>query len=1706
MKWVITKRIMAMVTAITTIFTMGFTTDFMSIEAMAAEPEVEEIITDIGSLNDTVAVQYLDFGASEGDIVFPDSLQVTVEKKIETIIEETEPEAIPEEAVEVAPVSETNNIEEAPAAVDSVPEEAQPEIAEEPAVEVPATEEVAEPEAIPEETAEEVTEPEAITEEVVEEAPAAEEPAEEAIPEAPVEAVPEAPAEEPAEEGTPVASIINVIFPAMTVYAAEAEEETEEQAAPAAGVFAQVSNITSEIIEVPETEIPAPVEEAVEETTPVEVPEAVAVPEATPANTAETISVTEQVTLTGIKWKIKADESSSAQFDSSLENAKYVYVPVIPEKYNVTATLPTITVIVGAKLEYEFYQSVEVDGVIITVKADEGVFPQNAVLSARSATVEEENVFEEAVEELEGEVPVVSSYVFDINILDENGNEIQPDNSKGQVYVSFATPEIGNEDLQVEVYHIPDSENGATEAEKLEVDVNGIVAEAETDSFSIYGVNITATTNVMENDEYPYMKDQNSSSVTLSMKIQSGQTASYQWVKSTDKTNWTSISGATTQDYVISGSNLVNGTWYACVVNGNDSKAVQLVQRGGDGRTWTGTKSQFSWYVTNGAMAYSINVSNQMFDITGKYVKNNTTYMLQTVYGSNGWQMVTKNNTSGPEAVYFRFTTADDYAVLIDADLPAGATGFSFGCDTMLGNSTTSNSYSDRAALEAMLTGSNLKHVAMIGAASSETAAGTDPAFVIKPITTTGLKFWLGNYSSRQHFAYNIRSSSDGNYTVETVNGTANVVTKVNDVDSGMTMSWYGVPDGGVVQLQFSVGDVEHTGAVGGNVDYSNEVITGLEINTNYTITVTEEGVAHTYPITSSGTGTIPLINTTVPYNFIGKSVTITKDNSTDSPSTIEIAGRPAAQEVDNGGTQDGGDATRPVDVGSAVVSTTANSIIINVGDLTGQEYRLCDENGTEISGQGWITPTNGTYTFTPLEANTTYKIKARVKATDNAPASEASTGVNVTTKGSVVVQEPEIVDLRLMYDGQPHTFGITSTTEGATITYSVDPETPYGPTVPSFTNAGTYTVYYKAEKEGCTTTYGSFEVRVDKTSVARDLSRIGTIQLSADGCIDDVVSLGDFLLPGDTVFLNEERNLGEYSYYAFNDEFLQYVDNYSLTDNSQHANLRYSISRNPAGTTGELYIVIDNPNYVSEAITIPFVTTKRLDINIPSEDIPSTIISSGGPQSLPIGVGPNEDVIVEYSTDGVHFGPEVPTFEELGPHKVFYKVTKPNSNFTPIVGDYDVIIYPEPVVEQPSIWFDGGTHSFPATIEEEGYTISYKLSEDGEYIEGAPEFSEVGDHVVYYKIEKEGFPPAYGSYVVTIHAPRREEERKNYPPLKETVEEETTTTTDTTTEAEDTNTKGKNKKKIEPIVEEEEIDKGLILDRGNIWKDMPEGTKLTLLEKLGEKGGEIIFASDVLVGVLPDFMLDTEGAEGEDGETDEENQDKLPVGADKPIALVMGDGAVIVSVETPDGTVTATGLADAKAVAKSLLTEEQYEKIALGSILEIKVEATPLTDSDIPEADRKVIEEGLAASAEEIPDITMANFIDLSMYMRIDDGEWSQITETDDIEIIVEIPKEYRGLSDTYYIMRCHNGVYTVLEDLDDDPDTVTISTGQFSTYALMYVEPQAAVATEGLDNVVDSADGSGGFAAGYVAWFFILLIAAIVIFFLASRRKKNE
>ncbi|MDO4194094.1 MAG: InlB B-repeat-containing protein [Erysipelotrichaceae bacterium] len=134
-----------------------------------------------------------------------------------------------------------------------------------------------------------------------------------------------------------------------------------------------------------------------------------------------------------------------------------------------------------------FNDAMTVNGITVTVFAEEGVFPEGAVLSVEQVPAEARTMVDEAVDnERDADLSVAVSYTFDIMVLDAEGNELQPKDGQ-TVTVSFSAAEAADSNLDAAVYHISDD----GEATVLAANNDGNTIEAVTDGFSYYTVEFT---------------------------------------------------------------------------------------------------------------------------------------------------------------------------------------------------------------------------------------------------------------------------------------------------------------------------------------------------------------------------------------------------------------------------------------------------------------------------------------------------------------------------------------------------------------------------------------------------------------------------------------------------------------------------------------------------------------------------------------------------------------------------------------------------------------------------------------------------------------------------------------------------------------------------------------------------------------------------------------------------------------------------------------------------------------------------------------------------------------------------------------------------------------------------------------------------------------------------------------------------------------
>ena len=640
----------------------------------------------------------------------------------------------------------------------------------------------------------------------------------------------------------------------------------------------------------------------------------------------------------------------------------------------------------------------------------------------------------------------------------------------------------------------------------LSADGQVISTHSVDQDFTLYAIWRDPVPVSIQNGGYPYLQKIVNGQMILAMDA-AGDGVTYQWQSaSSENGEYSNISGATESTYTFYPD---SGKWYRCVVSGTPSKAVMAVKSSSS--TWTTTDTK--WYLGNGTMAYTFDGTS--FDVVGLYQKDSTDYMMSASNG--GWEMYSytdaepyAGNTAAAklDALKVSFSETDAYVLNFEADLADGHESFAFGCDTQLGNRSTSGDYYNTGALKAMVKDGALSQIAMVGAGSFETAADADPAFVIKPLDPAS-RFWIGNYYSRETYAYN----TSGGDATETVGG-REAVTLVKNTNSGMTMSWMNVESGGSVKFQFRVGSVAN---VNGGVDYGNECLTGLEVGANYTIRVGST----TYNLTADGNGKIPLSGTDTSdqtYDFIGKDITIKKSDESTSKE-ITVAARPAAPDKPTALSLTA--AEKPEDLPSSVEVSEVSENSVTISAKAGQEYEYSTDgtNWSRIEGTQ-VTGLSGE----------SVQIRTRRPATKFDLASEFSAPVTVYLKPMLTASAS---GYSVPYDGSAHSITVTAS-DGAVVQYSANFQANYENTNPSYTAAGTYRVFYRATKEGCYPAYGYAVVTITKKPVTAVLTVAektydGTTEAEVTAAVnrDDLIGEDSIVITGLTGTF-DNANAGE--------------------------------------------------------------------------------------------------------------------------------------------------------------------------------------------------------------------------------------------------------------------------------------------------------------------------------------------------------------------------------------------------------------------------------------------------------------------------------------------------------------------------------------------------------------------------------------------------
>ncbi len=171
----------------------------------------------------------------------------------------------------------------------------------------------------------------------------------------------------------------------------------------------------------------------------------------------------------------------------------------------------------------------------------------------------------------------------------------------------------------------------------------------------------------------------------------------------------------------------------------------------------------------------------------------------------------------------------------------------------------------------------------------------------------------------------------------------------------------------------------------------------------------------------------------------------------------------------------------------------------------------------------------------------------------------------------------------------------------------------------------------------------------------------------------------------------------------------------------------------------------------------------------------------------------------------------------------------------------------------------------------------------------------------------------------------------------------------------------------------------------------------------------------------------------------------------------VHGLGDITITVDTKDSKKAAVTLPDANNAINSILNEDELKAVEEGAIAQIKVVINDNQDS-ISQNDKQAIIDAIKVS--EIDGLKIGIYFDIEVFYKLNDEAWQKVSRAnDEILFTVEIPESMRATGRDYYIIRNHDGIVEVLEDLDNDPNTITFKTKLFSTYAIGYSDESASI-----------------------------------------------
>ena len=311
----------------------------------------------------------------------------------------------------------------------------------------------------------------------------------------------------------------------------------------------------------------------------------------------------------------------------------------------------------------------------------------------------------------------------------------------------------------------------------------------------------------------------------------------------------------------------------------------------------------------------------------------------------------------------------------------------------------------------------------------------------------------------------------------------------------------------------------------------------------------------------------------------------------------------------------------------------------------------------------------------------------------------------NLDATLTITKKNPEVVaplSKDLVYTGEAQELVTAGTIDIGTIQYSLD-HVNYSETIPTATNPGTYTVYFK-------------------------------YVVDTNNCNS---------VPGGNVVVTLSKATYDMSAVVFADTTVVY-DGASHTIEATNVPDGIVVAYTGSGTNAGTYTItaaftVDTVNYEAIDSMTATLTIQKADLVVTLPTAKTGLVYDGTAQAL-VNAGSVVPGTIKYSIDGMNFDTVLPTGTNAGTYNVSYKFEYDTTNYNDVEdGSIEVVIAnATPTLIAPTIidnlTYTGSTQELVTAGSAIGGTLLYSL-DDSDYKTDIPAGLNAGIYTVYYKV-----------------------------------------------------------------------------------------------------------------------------------------------------------------------------------------------------------------------------------------------------------------------------------------------------------------------------------------------------------------------------------